>query len=120
MTQPTLFILYVDQPLASAAFYATLLGCEPVEAQETFAMFRLDSGVSLGLWSRHTVVPAPGAAAGGGELAFHVEDVDAVYRDWVARGLPILQQPAKMDFGRTFTAQDPDGHRLRVYRMARA
>lgn len=120
MNQPSLIILYVDQPLASAAFYAPLLGIEPVEAQETFAMFRLESGVSLGFWSRHTVAPAPGAATGGSELAFHVQDVDAVYRDWVGRGLTFLQQPADMDFGRTFTAQDPDGHRLRVYRMAEA
>jgi hypothetical protein len=28
----------------------------------------------------------------------------------------ILQPPTEMDFGRTFTAADPDGHRLRVFK----
>ena len=37
------------------------------------------------------------------------------YRDWSLRGLPILQAPIDMDFGRTFVALDPDGHRLRVF-----
>ncbi len=31
------------------------------------------------------------------------------------RGLTIAQAPSDMDFGRTFVALDPDGHRLRVY-----
>jgi predicted enzyme related to lactoylglutathione lyase len=38
-----------------------------------------------------------------------------MHRDWIARGLPIIQQPADLDFGRTFVATDPDGHRLRVF-----
>jgi predicted enzyme related to lactoylglutathione lyase len=117
MTHPSLFIFYVENPVASAAFYAGLLGREPLETSETFALFRLESGASLGLWSRHTVEPKPGAGPGASEMAFHVKDVDTVYRDWSARGLTILQEPADMDFGRSFMARDPDGHRLRVYKM---
>ena len=49
-----------------------------VEASPTFAMFALESGVMLGLWSRHTVEPAATASAGGGEIAFTVADIDAV------------------------------------------
>ncbi len=37
------------------------------------------------------------------------------YDDWARRGLVIEQEPVTMDFGRTFVALDPDGHRLRVY-----
>ena len=75
----------------------------------------------MGLWSRHAVEPAAAAAAGGGsELAFTAEDVDAVHADWAARGLPIAQEPTDMDFGRTFVALDPDGHRLRVFAPAAA
>jgi hypothetical protein len=33
----------------------------------------------------------------------------------VKRGLPIAQAPTAMDFGPTFVALDPDGHRLRVF-----
>lgn len=118
MQHPNFFILYVDQPLASAAFYARLLGREAVEASPTFALFALESGVMLGLWSRHTVEPAATAGAGGSEVAFAVDSdatVDATHASWTAQGLPVLQAPARMDFGYTFVAQDPDGHRLRVF-----
>jgi catechol 2,3-dioxygenase-like lactoylglutathione lyase family enzyme len=118
MIDPNLVILYVDNPPASAAFYGGLLGREPVEQSPTFAMFALPSGLMLGLWSRHTVEPAAKAAGGGTELCFKVDDagaVDAAYADWRRRGLPIAQAPTDLDFGRTFVACDPDGHRLRVY-----
>jgi len=58
------------------------------------------------------------AQAGAGEVAFTVEDVAAVtatFADWKKRGLTILQEPVQMDFGHTFVAADPDGHRLRVF-----
>ena len=57
-------ILYVDKPRASATFYATLFGRDPVEVSDTFAMLPAASGVMLGLWSRQSVKP-PAAAAGG-------------------------------------------------------
>ncbi len=117
MPDPNFVILYVDNPSASAAFYGDLLGKAPVESSPTFAMFALDSGVMLGLWSRRTVEPAA-ASGGDGEIAFSVADraaVDATHADWKGRGLPILQSPTEMDFGRTFVAGDPDGHRLRVF-----
>jgi catechol 2,3-dioxygenase-like lactoylglutathione lyase family enzyme len=115
MPELSLVILYVDSPVASAAFYEGLLGQPPVEASPTFAMFRLPSGIGIGLWSRHTVEPAAAASGGGTELAFTAGDADAVHADWAARGLPIAQPPTEMDFGRTFVALDPDGHRLRVF-----
>ncbi len=115
MPNLSLVILYVDNPTASAVFYAKLLGQDPAEASPTFAMFALPSGIGLGLWSRHTVEPAAAAAGGGTEIAFTAEDVDAVHADWVSRGLAIAQAPTDLDFGRTFVALDPDGHRLRVF-----
>jgi catechol 2,3-dioxygenase-like lactoylglutathione lyase family enzyme len=118
MHDPNFVIIYVDSPAASAAFYGDLLGRSPIESSPTFALFALDSGVMLGLWSRHTVEPAAEAAGGGGEIAFSVPDVAAVralYAEWTARGLPILQEPVDMDFGHTFVALDPDKHRLRVF-----
>lgn len=50
MSHPNFFILFVNDPQASARFYADLLGEAPIEASPTFAMFALDSGVMLGLW----------------------------------------------------------------------
>jgi predicted enzyme related to lactoylglutathione lyase len=118
MPNPNFVLLYVDSPDASAKFYAALLERQPVEASPTFALFALESGLMLGLWSRHTVEPAATAAGGGAELAFTVKDVDAAYSDWTRRGLTALQEPTDMDFGRTFVAIDPDGHRLRVFTPA--
>ena len=118
MPDLSLVILYVDDPKASAAFYADLLGTRPAEISPTFAMFRLPSGVGVGLWSRRTVEPAAAAAGGGGELAFTATDLDVVHADWAGRGLPIAQPPTDLDFGRTFVALDPDGHRLRVFAPA--
>lgn len=118
MTDPNFVILYVNSPVTSAGFYADLLGKSPLEASPTFVMFALDSGVMLGLWSKNTVEPAATATGGGGELAFSVADNDTVrvlHSDWVQRGLIIAQTPTDMDFGHTFVALDPDGHRLRVF-----
>ena len=118
MTDPNFFILYVDNPATSAGFYADLLKKEPIEASPAFAMFALESGVMLGLWSKHTVEPAAMATGGGGELAFSVASNDVVnsmYIDWISRGLVIAQALTHMDFGYTFVAVDPDGHRLRVF-----
>jgi catechol 2,3-dioxygenase-like lactoylglutathione lyase family enzyme len=115
---PNFVILYVDSPPASTAFYADLLGRPPIESSPTFAMFALESGVMLGLWARHTVQPAATGLTGSGELAFALDNPDAVHSthaDWRKRGLAIVQPPTDMDFGRTFVALDPDGHRLRVF-----
>lgn len=111
-------LLYVDDPAASAAFYAELLAAPIVEQSPTFAMLPLREGVMLGLWSRHTVEPKSTAAPGASEVAFTAADavtVEAMHADWKRRGLNIAQVPTRMDFGTTFVALDPDGHRLRVF-----
>jgi catechol 2,3-dioxygenase-like lactoylglutathione lyase family enzyme len=115
-------VLYVDDPAPSAAFYAELLGAPIVEQSKTFAMLPLRDGVMLGLWSRHTVEPkstaSPGVREVAGEVAFAVADataVEAIHADWIRRGLKIAKAPTRMDFGTTFVAVDPDGHRLRVF-----
>jgi predicted enzyme related to lactoylglutathione lyase len=110
-------ILYVKSPIDSAAFYADLLGKAPVEASPGFAMFALNAGMMLGLWAAHTVEPAA-TAAGGAEIAFAVESndvVESMHTAWRAKGLTIVQAPTAMDFGFTFVALDPDGHRMRAF-----
>ena len=115
--EPNFVLLYVRSPLESVAFYTALLGKPPVESSPTFALFALDSGVMLGLWQSSGVQPAA-TAPGGSELAFAVDGADAVearHEAWKAQGIPVIQPPTAMDFGHTFTALDPDGHRLRVF-----
>jgi catechol 2,3-dioxygenase-like lactoylglutathione lyase family enzyme len=118
MTDPNLIILYVDSPDRSARFYTELLRKPPVHATPSFAKFKLDSGLMLGLWARQTVTPRAISAGRGGELAIPVanrEAVRALHADWTERGIPIAQQPTDLDIGHTFVGLDPDGHRLRVF-----
>ena len=117
LPEPSLVILYVADPLASAAFYSALLKKEPVESSPTFVMLPLAGGTMLGLWARGTVLPAA-AGAGGSEIAFAVDGTDTVrtlHAEWNKSGCGILQAPCEMDFGFTFVGADPDGHRLRVF-----
>ncbi|CZT33196.1 VOC family protein [Rhizobium sp. 9140] len=116
--QPTYILLVVNDPLASAAFYESILGTTPVEAQKTFALFHMNPTTMLGLWSKHTIEPPVTVAPGSAELCFALESaeaVDACHETWKAQDLPILQTPVEADFGYTFTAADPDGHRLRTF-----
>jgi len=112
------FLLYVEDPIASAAFYEKLLRAPPVEASPGFAMFALTAPTMLGLWKRADVLPKATAPAGSNEIGFTVES-DAVVDQFFAAskqiGAAVLQQPTLMDFGYTFTIADPDGHRLRVF-----
>jgi len=117
---PDFILLYVADPSVSALFYGDLLGSQPIDSSPGFVMFMLNSGMRLGLWRTDTVAPAANQP-GGFEIGWPVEsnaDVDRLAADWQARGVAIAQQPEDMTFGRTFTALDPDGHRLRVYNPA--
>ncbi|MFG1292039.1 VOC family protein [Xanthobacter versatilis] len=123
MTETNNLLLYVSDPEASGRFYARLLGRVPVEVSPTFVLLVLPSGLALGLWKATGVEPAPTASGGGSELGFKVAgaaDVDAAYAAWLARGARIALPPTDLDFGRSFVALDPDGHRLRVYALADA
>ncbi|QEI05903.1 drug:proton antiporter [Pigmentiphaga aceris] len=95
MSHPTFVLLYVDSPARSEKFYTKLLGTPAIESSPTFALFALQPGLMLGLWQRDGVEPAASAPAGGNELAFAVENNEAVL------------------------ATDPDGHRLRVFAPAK-
>jgi len=120
MPDPNYLILYVKNPVDSAAFYARLLGKSPLEASPGFAMFALASGAMLGLWAAADVQP-DASAPGGCELAFTVDSparVDELHMQWRGQGLSVAQLPMTMDFGYTFVALDPDGHRLRVFAPA--
>ena len=114
MTHPNLIILYVADPAASAAFYTGLFGVGPFEESPNFVMFKLATGLMFGLWRRSDVKPPTPALPGGNELVIMSGDVDALHAEWAARGIRLLGPPETAEFGRSFVAADPDGHRLRV------
>lgn len=121
MSSSNTILFYVRDAVASVAFHSRLLGIDPVEASPGFGLFVLPGGLAFGVWSASGVEPAPTGAVGGSELGFKLgtaAEVDATHAIWKDRGAEILQPPTDLDFGRSFVALDPDGHRLRVYAMA--
>jgi catechol 2,3-dioxygenase-like lactoylglutathione lyase family enzyme len=117
MSDIAFIILYVEDVAASQAFYARTLGRPAIESSPGFAMIPAAPGVMLGLWRRDEVRP-DARAPGGAEVAFALENdaaVDAAHTEWRDRGVKIAQTPTRMDFGYTFLALDPDGHRLRMF-----
>jgi len=82
-----------------------------------FSVFALSDDVTLGLQAADEIEPAAEPCVGGSELSLsdveHI-DVDRLYAHWKALGIPMILEPTVLEFGYTFVATDPDGHRLRV------
>jgi predicted enzyme related to lactoylglutathione lyase len=113
-----MMIFYVNETAKSADFYAKILDMSPIDNAPGFAMFKLNDGVMLGLWKRSDVKPSAHAIGGASELGLHVGDnteVDRLHQKWKSSGVAIAQEPVQLDFGYTFTAEDADGHRIRVF-----
>lgn len=117
MFRPNSLILYVDDVDRSTAFYKDILKADPVETFQDFSVFVLGEGFVVGLQSKHAIAPKPRPSFGGFELSFSnatKEDVDALHAAWTAKGVEMVLAPTTLEFGYTFVAADPDGHRLRV------
>lgn len=110
-------ILFVCSPEKSAHFYSQLFNLKPIQQSLTFVLFALPGGVMLGLWSKETAEPKVTAQAGSSEICFSADTIDELYEEWAKKRISIAQKPIDMDFGRTFVALDPDGHRIRIYHL---
>ncbi|GKW15460.1 MULTISPECIES: VOC family protein [Pectobacterium] len=117
MFKPNSVILYVNDVDASTTFYASIFGEGPIEAFPGFSVFSLKDGFILGLQTKHDIEPKPEPAFGGFELCLSdisIEEVDAIYNDFASRNVPMALTPTRLEFGYTFVALDPDGHRIRL------
>ena len=114
---PNSIILYVSDVEVSTTFYREILGHGPIKTYPGFSVFALSDDVTLGLQAADEIEPATEPYVGGSELSLsdveHV-DVDRLYAQWKALGIPMILEPTVLEFGYTFVATDPDGHRLRV------
>ena len=119
MSDVSFVLLFVENVARSAEFYARLLEKPVIESSPTFAMLPAGPNLMLGLWRRDGVEPQAGAP-GGSEIAVTFPDAAAVVAAHAAWSgfAPIAQQPTRMDFGQTFVALDPDGHRVRAFAPA--
>ena len=110
-------ILYVSNVDIMTRFYSEILGAKPVESSPGFSMFVLPSGLKFGLWLKSEVMPEVKVQPGACEIGMSLdskESVKSLYKDWIQKEIKIVQEPAEMDFGYTFTALDPEDHRIRV------
>lgn len=114
---PNTVILYVADVDASTDFYRKVLGADPLETFEGFAVFGLHDSVALGLQARDLIDPKAQPHVGGTELSLSDVDrdtVDRLYAQWRDLGIQMALEPTELAFGYTFVATDLDGHRLRV------
>lgn len=110
-------ILFAKNPIKSAEFYSDLFQIKPVQKFPTFVLFSLSNGIMFGLWSKYTAEPRVESDPGAMEICFSVEEVDKVYDFVGQKGVTVVQEPTDMDFGRTFVFLDPDGHRIRIFKL---
>lgn len=102
--------IIVKDVAEATAFYRDTLGFTLEGAVPTMAQFETEGGAILGI----QVSDLPGEQPF--EVAFIVEDVDATYAAWKARGVEMLEEPNDRPFGRTFLIRAPQGHMLRVFK----
>ena len=119
MALPHFVLLYVDEPQASAAFYARLLEPPAARFLAELRHVRTRAGPEArALGAPRTSSPRRAAQATPENWRWRsgpATEVEALCADWKRKGAAILQEPVTMDFGLTFLAADPDGHRLRVF-----
>lgn len=111
-------ILFVRDLPAEQKFYTEKLGFPliPEGSDERFALFGIDGETPIALQTADSAPEGSETRAGGVELGLVVDDVDAVYRDWQAKGVETLTAPKDLPFGRSFDARDPEGHLFTVYK----
>lgn len=117
MFKPNSIILYVTDVDKSTVFYSKILKAEPIEQYSEFSVFALSNDFILGLQAKSGIAPKPQSHFGGFEICMSdvsKQDVDDIYKQWCNLGVDITMKPVDLDFGYTFVAVDPDGHRLRV------
>ncbi|MGQ0571904.1 MAG: VOC family protein [Armatimonadota bacterium] len=107
--------LVVKDVTKATDFYTKTLGLKTIPEMSqpgVFTPFALNGGAMFGVFN---AVEIPSITQPY-EIAFEVDDVDAVYRQWKAAGVDIVSEPHDMPFGRTFHIRTPDGHILRAYK----
>jgi predicted enzyme related to lactoylglutathione lyase len=111
-------LLMVKNLEASVTFYTSIFTITPALQSPSYAMFILKNGLKLGLWASHDAQPTPTGAPGTSEICILVDNVDESYQQLKLKKLMFIQEPTNTDFGKTFVFTDPDGHRIRIYKLA--
>lgn len=108
-------ILHVQDVQQARAFYVDMLGLPivPELSGGHFITVRPSNSTQLGITAEPGVVSGQSSA----EIGFQVTNVDALYREFQGKGIPLLNAPQDFPFGRAFDARDPDGNKLSIYAL---
>jgi lactoylglutathione lyase len=116
-------VLFVQDLEVARNFYVNVLGLEKKFDDEVSTLFALDSvalfvmEVSCGseqLKGESTVVPSANGASS--LLCAPTEDVDALHKELVERGVEFISPPVTQPWGmRTANFKDPDGHVWEIF-----
>jgi predicted enzyme related to lactoylglutathione lyase len=122
-------IIYVHDIKKMTEFYTQVLGLAIIKEQTSDTFVTLATGgtwIALadvaGPWvsRKLNLLPAKRETAIAPvsiELSLIVDDVDATWQAWQAKGVQTLTAPQDFPFGRAFDAQDPEGHVLNIYKL---
>lgn len=115
-------VLFVEDLERALEFYGTTLGLQVRHRAEGYAELAVD-GPRFALLERRRVPEIvglqegvrPPSGAHEGEIAFLVEDVDAVYSELRASGARFVCPPTDRPWGqRSAYLKDPDGHLIEI------
>ncbi len=115
-------MLIVADVERSVRFYRDVLGATVLRDQAP-AMLRFHNGwlvINLGGGPTHdkpdvTLVPPPDPSTVSGFLNIRVADIDAVYREWSARGAEFITEPLNNDGAELRCyLRDPDSYLIEV------
>lgn len=100
-----------DYP-ATRAWFTDVLGFEVTEERSGANAFVSASGAGLAIRADPKVVPP---LETGVSVYLIVPELNSFHDRILKRGADVVEPPHDMPFGRTFTVQTPDGHRLGFY-----
>jgi catechol 2,3-dioxygenase-like lactoylglutathione lyase family enzyme len=111
--------LYVKDIEKAKNFYTEFLGMEFLAdlSNDTFVLLRPVSGTQIALQPLSTLPPGESAQPGGFEVNLEVEDVNAAFQEWKAKGVQVLTEVTDMGAGLWFRAKDTEEHVVAVYQL---
>lgn len=115
----TLVSVFVRDVARARAFYMEMLGLEPIPqlSSESFAFLKPASGSPIAIQDTSMLPQGIAAEPGGFRLDFEVDDLDATWNDWKAKGVAGLTEISDMGAGRVFFARDPEGNAIGVAQL---
>ena len=111
----TYVLVTTDDVPRAREFFTEKLGLSTEDDMgDQFSQFTTREGTLWGIARREPSQAGPK----GAELYLQVEDVDAAYATWKARGVEMVTEPTDQPFGRTFAFRDMDDQVLHAWSPA--